>query len=90
MKAWRFYRFNNMQLDEIPDPLLCQGHVVAEILCVQPSVTEVQLAYGTCTLAYKQIKSRLETEATIQLFGHEFCARIIDTNEEFQFLWKWA
>ena len=57
MKAWRFYGFNNMQLDEVPDPLLCQGHVVAEILCVQPSVTEVQLAYGTYTLAYKQIKN---------------------------------
>ena len=58
MKAWRFYGFNNMQLDAIPDPLLREGHVIAEILCVQPSVTEAQLAY-------EQIKNRLETEAPI-------------------------
>ena len=70
-----------MQLDEIPDPLLRAGHVIAEILCVQPSVTEAQLAYGIRTLAYEQIKNRLETEAPIQLFGHEFCARIVEANE---------
>ena len=56
MKAWRFYGFNNMQLDEIPDPLLRAGHVIAETLCVQPSVTEAQLAYGIRTLAYEQIR----------------------------------
>ena len=44
MKAWRFYGFNNMQLDAIPDPLLREGHVIAEILYVPPSVTEAQLA----------------------------------------------
>lgn len=38
-----------MQLDEIPDPLLRAGHVIAETLCVQPSVTEAQLAYGIRT-----------------------------------------
>ena len=85
MKAWRFYGFNNMQLDEIPDPLLRAGHVIAETLCVQPSVTEAQLAYGIRTLAYEQIKNRLETEAPIQLFGHEFCARIVEANEGSRF-----
>ena len=58
MKAWRFYGFNNMQLDEIPGSLLSQGHVAAEILCVQPSAAEAQLAYGICTLTYEQIKNR--------------------------------
>ena len=43
MKAWRFYGFNNMQLDEIPGLLLHQGHVAAEILCVQLFVAEAQL-----------------------------------------------
>jgi hypothetical protein len=47
-----------MQLDEIPGLLLYQGHVAAEILCVQPSAAEAQLAYGICTLAYEQIKNR--------------------------------
>jgi len=77
MKAWRFYGFNDMRLDEIANPVLCEGYVIAEIQCVQPSVTEAQLAHGIPTLAYQQIKRRLETEVPVQLFGHEFCARIV-------------
>jgi threonine dehydrogenase-like Zn-dependent dehydrogenase len=79
MKAWRFYGFGDMRLDEIPDPVCPPGHVVAEVLCVQPSVTEAQLAFGIRTLAYEKIKKRLETEAPVQLFGHEFCVRIVET-----------
>jgi threonine dehydrogenase-like Zn-dependent dehydrogenase len=30
-------------------------------------------------LAYGKIKHRLETEAPVQLFGHEFCVRILET-----------
>src|SRR5207302_878174 len=48
-------------------------------LCVQPSVTEAQLAQGIPTLAFDRIKRRLETEAPVQLFGHEFCARLLET-----------
>ena len=59
--------------------------MIAEILCVQPSVTEAQLAYGVPTLAYEQIKHRLETEAPIRLFGHEFCARIVESDGDSQF-----
>ena len=79
MKAWRFYGFNDMRLDEVPAPACLPGHVLAEILCVQPSVTEAQLAFGIPTLAYERIKRRLESEAPVQLFGHEFCARIVET-----------
>src|SRR6185295_15248814 len=43
-----------------------------------PSVTEAQLAVGIPTLAYDRIKKRLATEAPVQLFGHEFCAEIIE------------
>lgn len=71
-----------MRLDEVPAPACLPGHVVAEILCVQPSVTEAQLAFGIPTLAYERIKRRLETEAPVQLFGHEFCARIIEAGPE--------
>src|ERR1043165_342616 len=78
MKAWRFYGFNDMRLDEVRAPACLPGHVVAEILCVQPSVTEAQLAFGIPTLAYDRVKRRLETEAPIQLFGHEFCCRIVE------------
>ena len=52
--------------------------MIVEPLCVQPSVTEAQLALGIPTLAYDRIKRRLETEAPVQLFGHEFCARVIE------------
>ncbi|MBN9119737.1 MAG: zinc-binding dehydrogenase [Planctomycetes bacterium] len=54
------------------------GHVVVEPICVQPSVTEAQLAQGIPTLAYDRVKRRLDTEAPLQLFGHEFCARVLE------------
>jgi threonine dehydrogenase-like Zn-dependent dehydrogenase len=78
MKAWRFYNFNDLRLDDVPAPVLRPGHVLVEPLVVQPSVTEAQLACGIRTLAYEKIKRRLETEAPVQLFGHEFCARIVE------------
>jgi threonine dehydrogenase-like Zn-dependent dehydrogenase len=81
MKAWRFYGFGDMRLDEIPEPTCRPGHVLVTPLCVQPSVTEAQLAQGIPTLAYDRIKRRLETEAPLQLFGHEFCARILKTGD---------
>jgi threonine dehydrogenase-like Zn-dependent dehydrogenase len=79
MKAWRFHGFGDMRLDDVAEPECGPDHVIVEPLCVQPSVTEAQLAQGIPTLAYERIKRRLETEAPIQLFGHEFCARILET-----------
>src|SRR5437764_13862746 len=79
MKAWRFHGFNDMRLDVVPVPECRPGHVIVEPLCVQSGVTEAQLAQGIPTLAYDRIKRRLETDAPIQLFGHEFCARIVET-----------
>lgn len=78
MKAWRFYGFGDLRLDEVPAPTPPPGHVLVQPLCVQPSVTEAQLAQGIPTLAYDRVKRRLEAEAPIQLFGHEFCARIVE------------
>src|SRR5579864_6271130 len=78
MKAWRFYGFNDLRLDDVPEPVCRPRHVIAKVLCVQPSVTEAQLALGVRTLAYEKIKRRLETEAPVQLFGHEFSARIVE------------
>lgn len=80
MKAWRFYGFNDMRLDEIPVPQVQPHQVLVEPLVVQPSVTEAQLAKGIATLAYDRIKKRFETEAPVQLFGHEFCARIVEVH----------
>lgn len=81
MKAWRFYNFGDMRLDDVPEPECPPGHVIAQPLCVQPSVTEAQLAFGIPTLAYQSIKRRLETEAPVQLFGHEFCARVLEVGQ---------
>ena len=81
MKAWQFYGFNDMRLEDVSTPQCKPGHVIASILCVQPSVTEAQLARGIKTLAYERIKKRLATEAPLQLFGHEFCARIVEVGE---------
>jgi threonine dehydrogenase-like Zn-dependent dehydrogenase len=78
MRAWRFYGFNDMRLDDVPEPVCRPGHVIVKPLVVQPSVTEAQLAAGIRTLAYEKIKRRLETEAPVQLFGHEFSARIVE------------
>jgi threonine dehydrogenase-like Zn-dependent dehydrogenase len=78
VKAWRFYAFNDMRLDDVPEPTCRPHHVIVRPLCVQPSVTEAQLARGIPTLAYDRIKRRLETAAPLQLFGHEFCARIVE------------
>src|SRR5829696_5562592 len=79
MKAWRFYGFGDLRLDDMPPPICKAGHVIVEPLVVQPSVTEAQLAFGIPTLAYDRVKRRLETEAPVQLFGHEFCARVLGT-----------
>jgi threonine dehydrogenase-like Zn-dependent dehydrogenase len=79
MKAWRFHAFNDMRLDDVPEPVCGPGHVLVEPLCVQPSVTEAQLARGIPTLAFARVKRRLETEPPVQLFGHEFCARVLET-----------
>lgn len=81
MKAWRFYGFGDMRLDDLPMPAPRPRHVLAQILCVQPSVTEAQLAFGIPTLAFEKIKHRLATEAPIQLFGHEYCARVVEVGE---------
>ena len=76
MRAWRFHNFNDLRLDDVPEPACTPGHVLVQPICVQPSVTEAQLAQGIPTLAFDRIKRRLEIEAPVQLFGHEFCAQI--------------
>lgn len=81
MKAWGFYGFGDMRLDDVPTPELRPRHVLAQVLCVQPSVTEARLAAGIPTLAFERIKKRLDTEAPVRLFGHEFCVRILEVGE---------
>ena len=63
MKAWRFYGFNDLRMDETAPPVCKPRHVVVKVQCVQPSVTEAQLARGIKTLAYERIKKRLENRS---------------------------
>src|SRR3954451_17088324 len=70
-----------MRLDDVPEPACSPGHVLVRPICVQPSVTEAQLALGIPTLAFDRVTRRLETEATVQLFGPEFCARIVEVGQ---------
>ena len=46
MKAWYLYGTNDMRLKEVPDPVLKEGYLLAEIRCAQPSVTETQMIAG--------------------------------------------
>ena len=55
MKAWRFYAFGDMRLDDIELGACPPDHVLVEPLVVQPSATEAQLAFGIPTLAYDHI-----------------------------------
>jgi threonine dehydrogenase-like Zn-dependent dehydrogenase len=77
MKAWRFYGFNDMRLDEVPDPTYGPDDVLLKIRVVEPSVTEAILAAGRETIGAPRIRKRLE-DAPIQLFGHEFCGEVLE------------
>jgi len=77
MKAWRFYDFDDMRLDEIPDPTYGPDDVLLKIRVVEPSVTEAILASGADTIGAPRIRKRME-DAPVQLFGHEFCAEVVE------------
>ena len=73
MKAWRFHAFNDLRLDDVPEPACGPGHVLVEPLCVQPSVTEAQLAKGIPTLAYDRVKRGLNLS---DAHAHRFLERL--------------
>lgn len=84
MKAWVTYAFNDMRLEEVPYPKCKPGWAIVKTRAVQPSITEVQLFRGERSSGFDHVKKRL-TEGPQLLFGHEFCAEIveIDTNNGF-------
>jgi threonine dehydrogenase-like Zn-dependent dehydrogenase len=77
MKAWRFYGFGDMRLDEVATPEPGPGQVLLRVLVVQPSVTEAILASGRETIGFEKVRARLAAEAPVGLFGHEYCAEVI-------------
>ena len=48
MKAWRFYGFNDMRLDQVPEPVCPPRHVIAEVLCglIEKSVSDALKMVG--------------------------------------------
>jgi threonine dehydrogenase-like Zn-dependent dehydrogenase len=86
MKAWVFYGFGDIRLDEVPDPVLREGWVLVKIEVFQPSVTEVMRIKGSGVEGLEKVKKNLETKGPTQMFGHEFSGRIIETSKTVSFL----
>lgn len=77
MKAWMSHAIGDMRLEEIPDPVPGPDEVLIRIRVVEPSVTEAILATGGVTVGYDRVRQRL-AEGPAQLFGHEYCAEVIE------------
>jgi threonine dehydrogenase-like Zn-dependent dehydrogenase len=63
--------------------VLKEGYLLAEILCAQPSVTETQMVAGIGNPFGFQ--ERLKKDGSVPLPGHEYCARVVKTNENSRF-----
>ncbi len=81
MKAWRFYGFGDMRLDEIPIPEVKPGWVLCKVRRVQPSITDAQRAIGIATMGIDEMKKIIEKQAPVQLLGHEMSAEVVDVGE---------
>ncbi len=77
MKGWVTYAFRDMRLEEIPYPEPKPGWAILRTKVVQPSITEVQLFFGERSNSFDKVKQKL-SEGPQQLFGHEFCAEIVE------------
>jgi threonine dehydrogenase-like Zn-dependent dehydrogenase len=82
MKALRFYDFGDMRVDEVPLPECGPRDVLMRVRVVQPSVTEAIIGSGRKTIGYERAERRLRSEAPVGLFGHEYCATVVDVGEE--------
>jgi threonine dehydrogenase-like Zn-dependent dehydrogenase len=80
-RGWVTYGFNEMQLEEVPYPQFKPDWAIVKTKVVQPSVTEVQLFYGERSNSYDKVKKAL-AKGPQQLFGHEFCAEIVEVDEK--------
>jgi threonine dehydrogenase-like Zn-dependent dehydrogenase len=84
VRGWLTHAFNEIRLEEVPYPQLKPGWAVVKTKVVQPSVTEVQLFYGERSNSYDKVKNAL-AKGPQQLFGHEFCAEIVEVDEKNQY-----
>lgn len=81
MKAWRVYGIGDMRLDEIPSPEVRPGWVVLKVRVLQPSITEVEELQGKAVGAAKDFEAMIKEKGPLQLFGHEFCGKVVEVRE---------
>jgi threonine dehydrogenase-like Zn-dependent dehydrogenase len=78
MKAWTFYDFGDMRLEDIPDPVAKPGWVVCKVRRVQPSITDAQRAIGIETMGFEEMKEMFKKQKPIQMLGHEMSAEVVE------------
>lgn len=83
MKAWFLTGPNEIKSKEVEEPVLQEGYVKLEVLTFQPSITEVNMA--ACEGDPFGITDRVKAGEDVRLPGHEFCGRVIETNNNSKF-----
>ncbi|UHQ98866.1 alcohol dehydrogenase catalytic domain-containing protein (plasmid) [Natrinema zhouii] len=74
--------FESSEVKEVETPTPGPGEVLIEVSRVQLSVTECMLYRGTEIAHHDEVAHRIhESNGGAQLFGHEFCGRIMAVGE---------
>lgn len=73
--------FGSSQVVTVERPTPGPDEVVVEVRRVQLSVTECQLYRGKRVAHYETVARRLEA-GDAKLFGHEFCAEVVETGSD--------
>lgn len=76
MRAWVTHGYDDIRLEEVPDPQPRPGWPVVRIAVVQPAITEVQLLHGEQGSGYDVVAKRLADGPQL-LFGHEFSGEVV-------------
>lgn len=80
MQAVVCHEFGESTVEDVPEPIPEPDEVLLEVDRVQLSVTECNLYYGNEITHYEAVRNRLEAGGA-RLFGHEFCATVLETGE---------
>lgn len=81
MQAVVCTNFGESHLEDVPMPSVESGEVLVEVKRVQLSVTECNLYHGEEISHHETVRDRLK-EGPSRLFGHEFCAEIVETADD--------
>jgi threonine dehydrogenase-like Zn-dependent dehydrogenase len=82
MRAWIVHNFNDMRLEEVPEPTdLPPRWAKIRIRAVQPSITECLLFRGLPTYQLDFVTEKLRN-GPVQLFGHEYCGEVLAVGDE--------